>query len=216
MASRSSTTHLPALHWGEGSLLRVLWAERLEKPVITAQTACECDDITVLALYSQIIRKPLSRRHNISTLTPNPDVPLEIRTHIRSLYEKAKPAILDQNQTLDGLTQTTTALFTEIWKSAPALNLDGIRGARKALRWCFDAYCILPAPWSVVRLKKVYLIGPTRNPEFVFGIVASVSPRLIVYLLVPYWDLRSNTSTLPSFLPSFHRFPSDGRHREVL
>ncbi|KAJ7889151.1 hypothetical protein B0H14DRAFT_2692457, partial [Mycena olivaceomarginata] len=174
MASRSSTTHLPVLHWGEGSLLRVLSAERLEKPVITAQTACECDDIAVLALYSQIVRKPHSRRHNISTLTPNPDVPPEIRTHIRSLYEKGKPAILDQNQTLDGLTQTT-ALFTEIWKSAPALNLDGIRGARKALRWCFDAYCILQASWFVVSLKKVYLMGPTRNPEFGFGIVASVA-----------------------------------------
>ncbi|KAJ7854404.1 hypothetical protein B0H14DRAFT_3650459 [Mycena olivaceomarginata] len=129
MASQS-TTHLPALHWGEGSLLRVLWAECLEKPVITAQTACECDDIAVLTLYSQMVRKPHSRRHNISTLTPNPDVPLEIRAHIHTLYEKAKPAILDQNQTLEGLTQTTTALFTEIWKSAPALNLDGYR------YWC--------------------------------------------------------------------------------
>ncbi|KAJ7872621.1 hypothetical protein B0H14DRAFT_3563205 [Mycena olivaceomarginata] len=167
MASRS-TTHLPALHWGEGSLLRVLWAERLEKPVITAQTACECDDIAVLTLYSQMVRKPHSRRHNISTLTPNPDVPLEIRAHIHTLYEKAKPAILDQNQTLEGLTQTTTALFTEIWKSAPALNLDGIRGARKALK---------PAaiPNSVVKLKKVHLMGPTRTPGFGIGIVASVA-----------------------------------------
>ncbi|KAJ7812194.1 hypothetical protein B0H14DRAFT_3479008 [Mycena olivaceomarginata] len=122
-----------------------------------------------------MVRKPHSRRHNISTLTPNPDVPLEICAHIRTLYEKAKPAILDQNQTLEGLTQTTTALFTEIWKSAPALNLDGIRGARKALRWCFDVYCILQAPWSVVKLKKVHLMGPTRTPGFRFGIVASVA-----------------------------------------
>jgi hypothetical protein len=66
-----------------------------------------------------MVRKPHSRRHNISTLTPNPDIPLEIRAHIHTLYEKVKPAILDQNQTLEGLTQTTTALFTEIWKSAP-------------------------------------------------------------------------------------------------
>jgi hypothetical protein len=128
-------THLPALHWGEGSLLRVLWAERLEKAAITAQTACECDDVAVLALYSQTVRKPHSRRHNISTLTPNPDIPFEIRTHIQSLYEKAKAEILDQNQTLEGLARTTSALFTEIWKSASALNLDGIHGARKALRW---------------------------------------------------------------------------------
>lgn len=128
-------THLPALKWGEGSLIRVLWAERLEKPVITAQTACECDDIAVLAIYSQLVRKPHSRHHNIATLSPNSDVPLEIRVHIHSLYEKAKPEILHQNQTLEGLIQATTALFTEIWKSAPVLNLDGIRGARKALRW---------------------------------------------------------------------------------
>ncbi|KAJ7848706.1 hypothetical protein B0H14DRAFT_3452921 [Mycena olivaceomarginata] len=98
-------------------------------------------------IYSQMVRKPDSRRHNISTLTPNPDVSLEIRTHIRTIYEK----------------------------SAPALNLDGIRGARKALQWCFDAYCILQAPWSVVKLKKVHLMGPTRTPGFGFGIVASVA-----------------------------------------
>ncbi|KAJ7806189.1 hypothetical protein B0H14DRAFT_3152985 [Mycena olivaceomarginata] len=122
-------THLLALKWGEGSLIRVLWDERLEKPVITAQTACECDDIAVLAIYSQLVRKPHSRHHNIATLSPNSDVPLEIRVHIHSLYEKAKPEILHQNQTLEGLIQATTALFTEIWKSAPVLNLDGIRGS---------------------------------------------------------------------------------------
>ncbi|KAJ7474565.1 hypothetical protein B0H11DRAFT_1918274 [Mycena galericulata] len=105
-----------------------------------------------------MVRKPHSRRHNISTLTPNPDVPLEIRTHIHTLCEKTKPAILDQNQTLEDLTQTTTALFTEIWKSAPALNLDGIRGARKPC----DG-------------EKVHLMGPTRTPGFGFGIAASVA-----------------------------------------
>ncbi|KAJ7828840.1 hypothetical protein B0H14DRAFT_2366899, partial [Mycena olivaceomarginata] len=40
---------------------------------------------------------------------------------------------------------------------------------------CFDAYCILQAPWSVVKLKKVHLMGPTRTPGFGFGIVASVA-----------------------------------------
>ncbi|KAJ7862097.1 hypothetical protein B0H14DRAFT_3134327 [Mycena olivaceomarginata] len=93
--SRHNGYPLTALKWGEGSLIRVLWDERLEKPVITTQTACECDDIAVLAIYSQL----------------------------------AKPEILHQNQTLEGLIQATTALFTEIWKSAPVLNLDGIRGS---------------------------------------------------------------------------------------
>ncbi|KAJ7794599.1 hypothetical protein B0H14DRAFT_2621736 [Mycena olivaceomarginata] len=147
-------THLPALKWGEGSLIRVLWAERLEKPVITAQTACECDDIAVLAIYSQLVRKPHSRHHNIATLSPNSDVPLEIRVHIHSLYEKAKPEILHQNQTLEGLIQATTALFTEIWKSAPVLNLGGIRG-------------------SMVRCElKVHVMGSPGIRGF--GIVASV------------------------------------------
>jgi hypothetical protein len=126
---------LPALEWGKGSPIRVLWAQRLEKPVITAQTACECDDIAVLAIYSQLVRKPHSRRHRIATLSPDSDVPLEIRLHIRSLYEKHKSVILDRHQTPEGLLQATTALFAEIWKLAHALNLDGIRGARKALRW---------------------------------------------------------------------------------
>ncbi|KAJ7882950.1 hypothetical protein B0H14DRAFT_3751538 [Mycena olivaceomarginata] len=125
-------THLPALEWGKGSPIRVLWAQRLEKPVITAQTACECDD--VLAIYSQLVRKPHSRRHRIAPLSPDSDVPLEIRLHIRSLYEKHKSVILDRHQTPEGLLQATTALFAEIWKLAHALNLDGIRGARKALR----------------------------------------------------------------------------------
>ncbi|KAJ7862104.1 hypothetical protein B0H14DRAFT_3444873 [Mycena olivaceomarginata] len=110
-------------------------AKRLEKPVITAQTACECDDIAVLAIYSQLVRKPHSRCHNIATLSPNSDVPPEIRVHIHSLYEQAKPEILHRKQTLENLIQATTALFTQIWKSAPVLNLDGIHGARKALRW---------------------------------------------------------------------------------
>jgi hypothetical protein len=84
-------THLPALKWGEGSLIRVLWAERLEKPVITAQTACECDDIAVLAIYSQLVRKPHSRHHNIATLSPNSDVPLEIRVQSQKSYTKIRP-----------------------------------------------------------------------------------------------------------------------------
>ncbi|KAJ7791476.1 hypothetical protein B0H14DRAFT_2624947 [Mycena olivaceomarginata] len=126
--SRSSDTHLPALYWGGGSPIRVLWAERLEKPVITAQTGCECDDIAVLAIYSQ--------------MTP------------------------------EGLLQTTAALFAEIWKSAPALNLDGIHGARKALRWYDpDNQQHNLAPWSAVRLK-VLSLGSNRTRGF--GIVASV------------------------------------------
>ncbi|KAJ7893106.1 hypothetical protein B0H14DRAFT_915019 [Mycena olivaceomarginata] len=119
----------------------------------------------------QLVRKPHSRHYNIAILSPNSDVPLEIRVHIHSLYEKAKPEILHQNQTLEGLIQATTALFTEIWKSAPVLNLEGIRGARKALRWCFDSYCILQAPWSVVKLK-VHVMGFPGIRGF--GIVASV------------------------------------------
>jgi hypothetical protein len=106
-----------------------------------------------------MVRKPHSRRHNISTLTPNPDIPLEIRAHIHTLYEKAKPAILDQNQTLEGLTQTTTALFTEIWKSAPALNLDGIRGARKALRWyppCYRKPAAIPNSLTGALMRIVF------------------------------------------------------------
>ncbi|KAJ7851406.1 hypothetical protein B0H14DRAFT_2581432 [Mycena olivaceomarginata] len=134
-ALHSPYTHLPALEWGEGTPIRVLWAERLEIPVFTAQTACECDYIAVLAIYSQVVRKPHSRRHRVATLSPDSHVPPEIQSHIRSLYEKHKSVILDRQQTPEGLLQTTTALFAEIWKSAHALNLDGIRGARKALRW---------------------------------------------------------------------------------
>ncbi|KAJ7857841.1 hypothetical protein B0H14DRAFT_3638037, partial [Mycena olivaceomarginata] len=50
-------------------------------------------------------------------------------------------------------------------------NLDGVYGARKALRWCFDAYCILQAPWLVVSLH-VREMGPKRIRGF--GITASV------------------------------------------
>ncbi|KAJ7933630.1 hypothetical protein B0H13DRAFT_1855872 [Mycena leptocephala] len=167
----SAQIHFPAIEWGRGSPIRVLWAERLEKPVITAQTACECDDIAVLAIYSQVVRKPHSRRHKVATLSPDSDVPPELRFHIRSLYEKHKSAILDRHQTPDGLLQATTALFAEIWKSAHALNLDGIHGARQALRWCFDAYCVLQAPWSAVKLK---VLSMGSNLTRGFGIVASV------------------------------------------
>jgi hypothetical protein len=42
-------------------------------------------------------------------------------------------------------------------------------------RYQYLEILILQAPWSVVRLKKVYHIGPTRNPEFGFGIVSSIA-----------------------------------------
>ncbi|KAJ7467304.1 hypothetical protein B0H11DRAFT_1921567 [Mycena galericulata] len=100
-----------------------------------------------------------------SPLSPDSDVPPEIRFHIRSLYEKHKSVILDRHQTPEGLLQATTPLFAKIWKSAHVLNLDGIRGARKALRWCFDAYCILQAPWSAVNLK--HLRAFSRHEHFI-------------------------------------------------
>jgi hypothetical protein len=95
----------------------------------------DAEKVTLRSDPPQLVRKPHSRHYNIAILSPNSDVPLDIRVQIHSLYEKAKPEILHQNQTLEGLIQATTALFTEIWKSAPVLNLEGIRGARKALRW---------------------------------------------------------------------------------
>ncbi|KAJ7829588.1 hypothetical protein B0H14DRAFT_3143865 [Mycena olivaceomarginata] len=159
---------------GERNPIRIPWAKRLHRPIIiTAKTAIECDDIVVLALYSQLARRSRARRHNTATLSLHPDVPSELRARIRSLYEESKKTIWHQDQTQQGLLKATTALFAEIWESSRELlvNLHGVYGARKALRWCFDAYCILQAPWSVVSLK-VLPLGPEQTRGF--GIAASV------------------------------------------
>lgn len=143
------TPHLPfsmpptSLCTGERNPIRIPWAKRLHRSVIiTAKTAIECDDIVVLALYSQLARRSPARRHNTSTLSLHPDVPWELRARIRSLYEESKKTVWHQDQTQQGLLKATTALFADIWESSRELlvNLHGVYGARKALRWS-DLHC---------------------------------------------------------------------------
>jgi hypothetical protein len=104
---------------------------------VTAKTAVDCEDILVLALYSQLARRSPARRHNAAILSVHPDVPLELRAHIRSLYEQAKKTIWHRDQTPQGLLKETTVLFAEVWEASRELlgNLEGVYGARKALRW---------------------------------------------------------------------------------
>lgn len=126
------------LHGGESNPIRFLWAKHLHRPfTVTAKTAVDCDDILVLALYSQLARRSPARRHNAATLSLHPDVPLELRAHIRSLYEQAKKTIWHRDQTPQGLLKETTVLFAEVWEASRELlgNLEGVYGARKALRW---------------------------------------------------------------------------------
>ncbi|KAJ7726668.1 hypothetical protein B0H14DRAFT_2641058 [Mycena olivaceomarginata] len=137
-------------HGGDSNPIRILWAKRLHRPIIvTAKTAIDCDDIVVLALYSQLARRSPARRHNAATLSVHPDVPLDFApTSVHSMNEERKQS------------GTEIRLNRAFLRRQPCFSLR-----------CFDAYCILQAPWSVVSLD-ILQMGPKQTRGF--GITASV------------------------------------------
>ncbi|KAJ7613359.1 hypothetical protein DFH06DRAFT_1307939 [Mycena polygramma] len=148
------------------------WAGELEDAQFKTATAIQVDDTVVMGLFSRITPKSIKREF-FPALFSSVGQPINLTQvrEFRSIVDGMGRELFPEPPTVQNFRRTTGELHRRLWMWGKyKMNLAGDANGGRALKWALQAYLVIIAPWSSVRLKVVRM---GREDEPGFGLVAS-------------------------------------------
>ncbi|KAJ7656714.1 hypothetical protein DFH06DRAFT_1198321 [Mycena polygramma] len=186
------------------------WAGELEGGQFKTATAIQVDDTVVIGLFSRITSKSIERQFFPALFsTGGPPINLAQVREFRRIVDGMGRGLFPERPTVQGFRLTTGELHRQLWTwGKNRMNLAGDANGSKALKWALQAYLVVIAPWSSVKLKVVRM-GRDEVPGF--GLVATryIAKDEYIYEAIGLYttDFSADHSFLSTIACPRHRTP---------